>query len=202
MQKIFVAMQVLVVLLLAILGLAQDDLDQCALSCISNVASTNCSQSEWSCLCANNLYIERMNNCTVVTCLDASDQQDTFSVVAELCAVIGVPITIGPEATILTTTSNPLLTTNVIATQSELPPVMNATSITTSEYSSGSSRSTTSSVPQTGTGTSNGPSATGSVASSTTSADATTNQSYRLLSPWPTILILGIVAGMITGKAL
>ncbi|KIW57424.1 hypothetical protein PV05_05974 [Exophiala xenobiotica] len=117
-------------LLLAALGfsfaaqaVAQDDVDQCALACIANVDGTNCSPSEWPCLCANDMYIERMNNCTIASC-NATDQQDTFMAVAQLCAIFSVPLTVGPEATVSIPSSDLLFSTVAIPTQSTLPAVI------------------------------------------------------------------------------
>ncbi|KIW37508.1 uncharacterized protein PV06_10161 [Exophiala oligosperma] len=119
---------------------AQADVDQCALTCIANVNGTNCSQSQWPCLCANDMYIERMNNCTIASC-NATAQQDTFTVVAQLCAIFDVPLTIGPEATVPISSSDLLFSTVAIPTQSSLPPVI------TSNGASASSTTVSNFVP-------------------------------------------------------
>lgn len=94
---------------------------------------------------------------------------DTFSVVAELCAVIGVPITVGPQATILTTTSNPILSTLSIPTQSSLPPVISSQDSFASTVTSESS-STRADAEPTSAGTSGGNTSEGAVEAATSSA--------------------------------
>ncbi|KIV91059.1 hypothetical protein PV10_05644 [Exophiala mesophila] len=187
-------------LLWASCALAQDDVDQCALACIANVNNTDCNQSQWSCLCADDAYVEQLNNCTYASC-NASQQQDTFSVVAELCAVIGVPITIDPQATILTTTSNPILSTLGIPTQSSLPPIVSSQdhfdSTVTSEASSTPTDAATTSTSTGGGGTPQGSveAATSSASHSSpagTSSSGDSNGSHKsyssLLGSWISIL--------------
>ncbi|KAI1626640.1 hypothetical protein EDD37DRAFT_223455 [Exophiala viscosa] len=66
---------------LATQALAQD-VDECGLTCIANVEGTDCTQSEWPCLCANSMYIERMHDCTVASCNASSQQSTSFPVAA------------------------------------------------------------------------------------------------------------------------
>ncbi|KIW26899.1 hypothetical protein, variant 3 [Cladophialophora immunda] len=92
------------------------------------------------------MYIERLNNCTVASC-NATDQEITFSAIAEICAIFSVPVTIGPEATVSTSTSNPLFSTVAIPSQSTMPPATTPTSSSatvTSMSTSGASTSTSS----------------------------------------------------------
>ena len=134
-------------------------------------------------------------------CPFADHVPDTFSVVAELCAVIGVPITIGPQATILTTTSNPILSTFGIPTPSSLPPIISSQahfdSTVTSESSSTPTDAATTSASTGGGGTSQGSveAATSSASHSSpaaTSPAGDSNGSHKsyssLLGSWISIL--------------
>ncbi|KIX10616.1 uncharacterized protein Z518_01700 [Rhinocladiella mackenziei CBS 650.93] len=151
------------------------------------------------------MYIERLNNCTATSC-NATDQQDTYSAIAEICAVFSIPITIGPEATALTSTSNPLFSTVAIPSQSSLPPVITtitsgATSITMSASENvpvSTSHASTSTVSMNSSGSSGGSST--SVQSSTSSfagataasSTPTDNESSHFSSPSRMALILGV----------
>lgn len=133
---------------------------------------------------------------------------DTFSVVAELCAVIGVPITVGPQATILTTTSNPILGTLGIPTQSSLPPVSSTQDSFDSTVTSDSSSTRTDAGP-TSASTSGGSTSEGAVEAATssishssstaTSSGGDSNGSQRSFSSsWESlILILGATVAWI-----
>jgi hypothetical protein len=47
----------------------------------------------------------------------------TFSALAELCSIFGLPLTVGPEATASRPESTPIFNTQGIASASSLPPV-------------------------------------------------------------------------------
>ena len=173
--------------------------------------------SQWACLCANSMYIERTNNCTVASC-NATDQSgmrtsqycgspyllamtssfsDTFSAVAEICAILGVPVTIGPEATADISTSYPLLSTIAIPTQSSLPPVNTVTSA--SEYVPGSSSHASTSMTSTSSpGSLASTSATSRISTSilasgsATGSTPTSNESSRSISLSIMTLVLGV----------
>ena len=132
---------------------------------------------------------------------------DTFSAVAELCAIVSVPVTVLPEATAATSTSNPLFSTIGIPSASSLPPV--STAIATNDsitsdvpgstgHASTSTGSTISSVMATVSSTtpagSTSQSAIGTPASTATSPSQSSNDSSQFESL--SILALVMYAGV------
>ena len=107
------------------LVMAQDDVDQCALDCIANVNGTSCAQAQWSCLCGDKTYVERVNNCTYASC-DKADEDTTFGAIAQICQVFGYTLTYGPEAT-ASTGSDQIFSTQGILSASTLPSVLSST---------------------------------------------------------------------------
>ncbi|KAJ4524221.1 replication factor C subunit 4 [Exophiala dermatitidis] len=150
---------------------AQDDVGQCALNCISNVTGTECNQSQWSCLCADNNWIERTNNCTIAAC-NVTEQENTFSAIAQICAIVGTPVTIGPEATVPVSSSDALFSTVAIVppTQSSLPPVITSTTQSSTSGNTQPSSSTSSQVTTTGSGSLTSSSSAGTTGTSERSA--------------------------------
>ncbi|RMZ91416.1 hypothetical protein DV736_g1336, partial [Chaetothyriales sp. CBS 134916] len=105
-----------------VLVMAQEDVDPCLLNCVANVNGTQCAQGQWSCLCGDQIYIERLNNCTYAEC-NKTDQDTAFGAIAQICNVFGYTITYGPEATAATPSSTPIFSTQgVVFTTASLPP--------------------------------------------------------------------------------
>lgn len=117
---------------------------------------------------------------------------DTWSAVAQICAIFDIPMTIGPEATVSVSTSNPLLTTLAIPTQSSLPPISTTpgpdpAATTPSSYvpASGSEAGSSTSASQSSTTTSHPASqgGSGSAATSAAVSTASTNGCTRSNAP-------------------
>jgi hypothetical protein len=106
--------------------------------------------SEWSCLCKNSTYFEKVNACTYAACNETQEDGKslrvlpqclyfvapvlmppavTFSALAELCSIFGLPLTVGPEATASLPESTPIFNTQGIASASSLPPVVSTTNL-------------------------------------------------------------------------
>jgi hypothetical protein len=100
--------------------------------------------SQWSCLCKNSTYFEKVNACTYAACNETQEDGEsthplpnglrlavqtlisrtvTFSALAELCSIFGLPLTVGPEATASRPESTPIFNTQGIASASSVPPV-------------------------------------------------------------------------------
>ncbi|KAK4945191.1 replication factor C subunit 4 [Elasticomyces elasticus] len=191
------------------------DVDECGLTCIADVDGTDCTQSDWPCLCANNMYIERMNDCTVASC-NAASQQNTSEAIAQICAIFSVTLTNSPEATAPTSVDNTI--TAAIPTQSSISPITMATGqswTTTSGYVTvsvsparnlpsstvisisgiGVNSLTTNAISPLGTGPWNFSTTPVTVTSGTlaTTATAVTNESARSYSLWIWTLISSLV---------
>ncbi|ETI23031.1 hypothetical protein G647_04827 [Cladophialophora carrionii CBS 160.54] len=141
------------------------------------------------------MYIERMNNCTMTTC-NATEQEITFSAVAELCAIISVPVTIGPEATASIATSNPLFSTVGIPTQSSLPavstPILSSTPASSEILGSTTGSIATQESPTSPTESSSPTSLAPPTSATAPPAQSSSNDLSRLCSPSRLSLVLGV----------
>ncbi|KAJ9612472.1 hypothetical protein H2200_004069 [Cladophialophora chaetospira] len=117
--------------------------------------------------------------------------EDTFSAVAQLCQIVNVPLTVGPEATVSASTSDPLLT--ILPNATSVPPVSTPVGNTASSTET-IATTTTASVTATDSSTSAETTTSTTVAppvSATASSSHSSNGMGRLYSPSEFILVLG-----------
>ena len=131
--------------------------------------------SQFSCLCKNQMWIDRMNDCVYQSCNKTQEDSTfvslvvplsplsrcfeilgatpadhiaaTFFEVAQLCAIFGATLTLGPEATASIVTSDPVFNTQGVPSASTLPPVMSESSTQTPESTGESATAASTAAP-------------------------------------------------------
>ena len=83
---------------LAFVTAGYGDLTDCALPCSTDVSGSNCTKSNWPCLCADSAWVNQMNNCVQIKC-NATEQEAAYLAFAQICTIFNVPLTASPEAT-------------------------------------------------------------------------------------------------------
>lgn len=74
------------------------DVTDCALPCVADVSGSNCTKSNWPCLCANGTWVDQTNACIVKSC-NTTEQEATFQALAQICIIFSIPLTASAEAT-------------------------------------------------------------------------------------------------------
>jgi hypothetical protein len=163
------------------------DVTDCALPCMTNLNGSNCTASNWPCLCASTWVEQSFNPCVVQSC-NKTSQETTFQAFAQICYIFDIPLTASAEATFPAS----ILASNATSGLSALGP--GPESITSlPPVTSAASTMGTSTTPASASGNSAG----GTTASNTGTASATGTPSAGNVgeqSAWFAIAVL-LLAG-------
>ena len=92
-------------------ALAQGWLPSCSWNdCMGSWDGASCTQSSgWDCICGNSTAIASINTCVATSCTNATDQEQIYGAIAQLCANAGATVTNSQQATFSATSGGSLL---------------------------------------------------------------------------------------------
>jgi CFEM-containing surface protein len=97
MRAITLTLSILAITL-RLVSASDGGITDCALPCVANVADSNCTASNWPCLCANGPWVDQTNTCVQNSC-NAAEQEASYLAFAQICNIFNVTLTASPEAT-------------------------------------------------------------------------------------------------------
>lgn len=156
-----------------------EDVTDCALPCM-NVSGSNCTASNWPCLCASTWVDQSFNPCVVKSC-NKTAQETTFQALAQICNIFDVPLTASAEVTFPASVPSADASSSLSAlgpgpqsVTSSLPPVTSAASTleTSTTSSSGSDTAGGHTASNTGTASATATPSAGNIGTSTREQNA------------------------------